>query len=345
MNRLNQLPTLRINPSEKLSLNYRGKTFQGVAGDTVATALFANGVRVFARSLKYHRPRGLYSLDGECSNTCMEVDGVPNVRTENTLLQDGMTVKEQNVVGSADRDWLSFIDKLDWMMPAGFYYKTMHKPAAIWPVAMKQIRKAAGLGVISADYKMKGKLRRTYPESRGHRHRRWRRRHGAALAAAESGQRVILLESRPHLGGCFDYRVSSTGDGTPLYQRARQLAEAVEQTANIRTFKHTAMVGAYNNNLITAFQVGKAERCLHRALLEIRSDSVVVATGCIERPLLFDTTSAPASCRRAAPIAWPAPTACCRAAKRSFQSATTWDWKPLSTSSTWAEDQLCGRHP
>jgi sarcosine oxidase subunit alpha len=112
--------------------------------------------------LKYHRPRGLYSLDGECSNTCMEVDGIPNVRTENTLLQEGMVVKEQNVMGSAQRDWLGFIDKLDWMMPAGFYYKTMHKPAkAIWPVALKQIRKAAGLGVISADYKMKGKLRRT----------------------------------------------------------------------------------------------------------------------------------------------------------------------------------------
>jgi sarcosine oxidase subunit alpha len=135
MNRLNQLPTLRINPSEKLSLNYRGKSYQGVAGDTVATALFANGVRVFARSLKYHRPRGLYSLDGECSNTCMDVNGVPNVRTENTLLEDGMTVKAQNVVGSADRDWLSFIDKLDWMMPAGSTIKpcTSPLPYGPWP--------------------------------------------------------------------------------------------------------------------------------------------------------------------------------------------------------------------
>ena len=69
------------------SLTYRGRSFQGFAGDTVATALYANGIRIFARSLKYHRPRGLYSLDGESSNTCMEVDGVPNVRTENTLLK------------------------------------------------------------------------------------------------------------------------------------------------------------------------------------------------------------------------------------------------------------------
>ena len=293
MNRLNQLPTLRITPSEKLSLNYRGKTVQGVAGDTVATALFANGVRVFARSLKYHRPRGLYSLDGECSNTCMDVNGVPNVRTENTLLKDGMVVKEQNVKGSADRDWLSFIDKLDWMMPAGFYYKTMHKPAAVWPVAMRQIRKAAGIGVISADYQMKGQYDELFVKAEVTVIGGGAAGMTAALAAAESGQRVVLLESRPHLGGCFDYRVSTTAEGTPLYQRARELARQVAQTGNIRTFTHTSMVGAYNNNLITAFQVGGATDPFTERYIEIRSDSVVVATGCIERPLIFDHNERP----------------------------------------------------
>ncbi|MFO7715220.1 2Fe-2S iron-sulfur cluster-binding protein [Desulfosarcina sp.] len=293
MNRLNQLPTLRITPSEKLSLNYRGKTVQGVAGDTVATALFANGVRVFARSLKYHRPRGLYSLDGECSNTCMDVNGVPNVRTENTLLKDGMVVKAQNVKGSADHDWLAFIDKLDWMMPAGFYYKTMHKPAAMWPVAMKQIRKAAGIGVISADYQMKGQYDEMFVKAEVTVIGGGAAGMTAALAAAESGQRVVLLESRPHLGGCFDYRVSTTAEGTPLYERARELAARVRQTANIRVFTHTAMVGAYNNNLITAFQVGGAADTFTERYIEIRSDSVVVATGCIERPLIFDHNERP----------------------------------------------------
>jgi len=293
MNRLNQLPTLRITPSEKLSLNYRGKIVQGVAGDTVATALFANGVRVFARSLKYHRPRGLYSLDGECSNTCMDVNGVPNVRTENTQLKDGMVVKEQNVKGSADRDWLAFIDKLDWMMPAGFYYKTMHKPAAVWPVAMRQIRKAAGIGVISADYQMKGQYDEMFVKAEVTVIGGGAAGMTAALAAAESGQRVVLLESRPHLGGCFDYRVSNTSEGTPLYQRARELARKVEQTVNIRTFTHTSMIGAYNNNLITAFQVGGPTDPFTERYIEIRSDSVVVATGCIERPLIFDHNERP----------------------------------------------------
>ena len=293
MNRLNQLPTLRIDPSEKLSLKHRSKTVYGVAGDTVATALFANGVRIFARSLKYHRPRGLYSLDGECSNTCMAVDGVPNVRTENMLLKDGMVVKEQNVKGSADRDWLAFIDKLDWMMPAGFYYKTMHKPASMWPVAMKQIRKAAGLGVISADYQMKDRYEEMYINADVTVIGGGAAGMSAALSAAESDLRVVLLESRPHLGGCFDYRASTTSDGKPLYERARELAAKVEQTGNIRVFKHTSMVGAYNNNLITAFQVGKDDDVFAERYIEIRSESVVVATGCIERPLIFDHNERP----------------------------------------------------
>jgi len=293
MNRLKKLPTLRIDPSQKRSLSWRGKTYRGVAGDTVATALYANGVRVFARSLKYHRPRGLYSLDGECSNTCMEVDGIPNVRTENTLLADGMVVREQNVKGSADRDWLSFIDKLDWMMPAGFYYKTMHRPASAWPVAMKQIRKAAGLGVISADYRMKGDFDEMFLKAEvtvigggaaGMR---------AALAAAGSGFRVVLLESRPHLGGCFDYRASTCRDGRPLYERSRELARRVVQTAGIRVFTHCSVVGAYTDNLVTAFQVGGAGDAFTERYVEIRSEAVVVATGCIERPLIFENNERP----------------------------------------------------
>jgi len=293
MNRLNQLPTLRIDASEKRSLTYRGKTYQGVAGDTVATALFAGGVRVFARSLKYHRPRGLYSLDGECSNTLMDVDGIPNVRTENTLLENGMTVKAQNVVGSVNFDMMAFMDKLDWLMPAGFYYKTMHKPAAIWPLAMKQIRKAAGLGVISADYEMKGQYDEQFMKAEVTVIGGGAAGMAAALAAAESGRRVILLEARPHLGGCFDYRVSTDSDGTPLYRKAREMAAMVERTPNIRVFTHTPMVGAYTNNLITAFQVGKEGDAFTERYIEIRSDSVVVATGCIERPLLFDNNERP----------------------------------------------------
>jgi sarcosine oxidase subunit alpha len=267
------------------------------------------------------------------------------VRTENTLLEDGMDRQGAECRRLGRAGLAGFIDKLDWMMPAGFYYKTMHKPAAIWPVAMKQIRKAAGLGVISADYKMKGQYDERYLKAEVTVIGGGAAGMAAALAAAESGQRVILLESRPHLGGCFDYRVSTTGDGTPLYQRARRTGReggTDRQHPVLQAHRHGRRLQQQPDHRLPG---GQSRDVFTERYLEIRSDSVVVATGCIERPLLFDTTSAPASCRWAAPIAWPAPTACCRAAKRSFPWATTWGWKPPSTSSTWAENQLCGRHP
>jgi len=293
MNRLTQLPTLRIDPSETRSLKYKGKRYAGMAGDTVATALFANGVRIFGRSLKYHRPRGLYSLDGECSNTLMEVNGIPNVRTENTPLSDGMAVNAQNVLGSAEYDALAIMDKLDFLMPAGFFYRVFHKPAAIWPHAMKRIRRAAGLGVISADYQMKGNYDESFLRAEVAVIGGGVAGMTAALNAAQSGLRVILIESRPHLGGCFDYRSFEDGSGTPLYERSRKLALRVEKTGNIRLFTHTAMVGTYSNGLITAFQVGNAGHGFTERYIEIRSDATVVATGCIERPLLFEHNERP----------------------------------------------------
>ena len=293
MKRLEKLPTFRIDAAKTIAFRYKNKTFEGVSGDTVATALYANGIRIFSRSLKYHRPRGLYSLDGECSNTCMQVNGIPNVRTENTLLEDGMRVKAQNVKGTPETDLMAFLDKLDWAMPAGFYYRTMHKPARIWPIALKQVRKVAGLGKISPDFQMPGKFDEIYPTADVCVIGGGPAGMSAALAAAEQGLRVILLESRPWLGGFFDYRTAENGDGVPLFQSARQMAEKLEQITNVRILTHTAAAGVYNNNLIAAFQQGRASDHFDERYVEIRAVSVVVATGCIERPLLFENNERP----------------------------------------------------
>jgi sarcosine oxidase subunit alpha len=293
MNRLNQLPTLRIDSAQKISFHHNRKSYRGFGGDTIATALYANGVRIFSRSLKYHRPRGLYSLDGECSNTCMGVNGIPNVCTEKTLLKDGMTLKTQNVKGSAENDLMGVLDLLDWAMPAGFYYRTMHKPAKIWPLALQQVRKAAGLGKISPEFEMRGKFDEIYPQADVCVIGGGPAGMSAALAAAGQGLRVILLESRPWLGGYFDYRAATSSHGSPLFERARELAQTVEETPNIRVFCHTAVVGEYNNNLVTAFQVGGESDYFDERYIEIRSQSVVVATGCIERPLLFENNERP----------------------------------------------------
>jgi sarcosine oxidase subunit alpha len=293
MNRLEKLSTLRINPAQPISFRYKKKTVKGVSGDTVATALYANGIRIFGRSLKYHRPRGLYSLDGESSNTCVQVNGIPNVCAENTLLKEGLQVKAQNVVGSAETDLKGFMDKLDWAMPAGFYYRTMHKPARIWPIALKQVRKAAGLGKISPDFQMPGTYDEIYPKADVCIIGGGPAGMSAALAAAEHGLRVILMESRPWLGGFFDYREAQNDAGVSLSQNARQMAGKLEQKSNIRIFTQTAVVGVYNNNLVTAFQKGLDTDNFDERYLEIRAKSVVVATGCIERPLLFENNERP----------------------------------------------------
>jgi len=293
MNRFEHLPTLKVDGNSKIPFEYKGKQYLGFQGDTVATALYANGVRIFARSLKYHRPRGLYSLDGECSNTLMEVDGIPNVRAENTLLKPGMVIREQNVKGSAAYDLLGFLDKLDWAMPAGFYYHTMHKPAMIWPLAMRQIRKAAGIGKLAPDFQMPGTYDEIYPTADVCVLGGGPAGMSAALAAAEQGLRVILMEARPWLGGHFDYRTAAYKDGHTLHDRAVQLAGEVEKADNIRVFTHTFMVGAYNNNLITGFQIGKDSDVFDERYIEIRAAAVVMATGCIERALIFENNERP----------------------------------------------------
>ena len=293
MNRLDHLSTMKIDPARKIGFEYKGRHYHGLKGDTIATALYANGVRIFSRSLKYHRPRGLYSLDGECSNTCMEVDGIPNVRCENTLLEDGMVVSDQNVKGSAEKDLLGFMDKMDWMMPAGFYYDTLHKPAKIWPVAMRQIRKTAGLGTLSPDFVMPGTYDEIFPATDVCVIGGGPAGMMAAILAAKKGLRVILMEARPWLGGFFDGRSREYTDGQTLHERAVSLANELESLENIRVLTHAPVVGVYNNNLVTGFQIGKKKDGFDQRYIEIRAGSVVVATGCIERPLIFDHNERP----------------------------------------------------
>lgn len=293
MIRLNHLPTLRIDPTKNLSLRFGGKNYQGLAGDTVATALYASGVRVFSRSLKYHRPRGLYSMDGECSNCMVEIDGLPNARAETCYLKDGMQVMAQNVIGTPENDLMGLLGHFDWAMPAGFYYRTMHKPYQIWPVFAEQVRKAAGQGKLSPDFVISGTHDEIFPTADVCVLGGGPAGMSAAIAAAQTGLRVALIEARPWLGGFFEYRPAIYEGETALYQRARDLARAVEETPNIRVFTHCYLTGIYNDNLITAFQQGSTGDYFDQRYIELRAQSVVVATGCIERPLLFEHNERP----------------------------------------------------
>lgn len=115
----------------------------------------------------------------------------------------------------------------------------------------------------------------------------------AAVAAARKGLRVILMESRPWLGGFFEYRTSEYQKDQTFHDRAVHLTKEVAELENIRVFTHTSAIGTYNNNLVTGFQIGKKEDTFDQRYIEIRAQSVVVASGCIERPLIFDNNERP----------------------------------------------------
>lgn len=292
MKRLPQTPTQRIDRAREISFSYRGGICRGMAGDTAASALYANGVRIFSRSIKYHRPRGLYSLDGLCSNCLMEIDGVPNVRAETTLLREGMAVEPQNVIGSPERDLLGFLDRLDWAMPVGFYYRWFHKPYRYWPFFQNRIRKMAGIGKLNPEWKG-GRYDEVYLNAEICILGGGPAGIAAALAAAGQGLRVILLEARPWPGGFYDWRSVENAQGEPLYERAANLAARLDETPGVRVFKRTAATGFYSDNLITAVQSGGDGDAFDERYLEIRAGSVVVATGCVERPLIFDHNERP----------------------------------------------------
>ncbi|MCP4216508.1 MAG: glycine cleavage T protein (aminomethyl transferase), partial [bacterium] len=146
-------PTLRVDTGRRLSFTFGDQPMEGCAGDTVATALLSNNQRILSRSFKYHRPRGLFSLNGESSCSSMEIDKMPNARAELTALAAGMEVKPQNVVGSLNFDFMAVTEWFSKYLKPGFYYKVFHKPSWLWPFFQERIRKAAGVGSLNNDWR------------------------------------------------------------------------------------------------------------------------------------------------------------------------------------------------
>jgi len=139
----------RIDRGKPVSFVFAGWRIDGFEGDSIGSAAFAAGKRVFSRSFKYHRPRGLLCCSGHCPNCLMTVDGVPNVRVCVEPIREGAVVAPQNVRWSVDFDFLSVVDKVGGpFTPVGFYYRTMIRPRRLWPLYEKVLRNLAGLGRI-----------------------------------------------------------------------------------------------------------------------------------------------------------------------------------------------------
>ena len=268
-----------IDRSVPVEFEFDGGRVRGFQGDTVASALYAQGTRVFSRSFKYHRPRGLLCCSGNCPNCLVTVGDEPNVRACTRPVEPGLQVRSQNAWPSLGFDLLSLLDKLHWLMPVGFYYKALHRPKALWLLARRLIRRVGGLGSIdiNATHETEYSSRNLHADiavvgggPAGM---------SAALSSAETGASVILVDDQPALGGHLRYSLRPEAD------TASQLAEQVAQSPNIQTLSNATVFGLYQDKLLAILNSD--------GLVRLRAWQVVLATGAQESPLVFENNDLP----------------------------------------------------
>ncbi|MBV9345962.1 MAG: (2Fe-2S)-binding protein [Gammaproteobacteria bacterium] len=276
-------PGLLVDPARPLPFEFDGRTLHGLGGDTLASALLANGVRLIGRSFKYHRPRGIVSCGAE--ETCALVDVLtPHGRRPNQLattlpLTAHLRARSQNRWPSLRWDLLSLNDRLSRFLPAGFYYKTFMAPGWAWErIYEPLIRRAAGLGRLDPPYAASHAA--TAESVHAHADVLVVGAGAAGLAAAwalgRAGARVVLAEQDVRLGG-----------GALLEPEARpwcdRLAADLAHMGHVRCLTRTAVLGAYGHGVFAAREAlpdgpGPSER-----LWVLRVRRLVLATGAVER--------------------------------------------------------------
>ena len=280
----------RIDRSKPLSFEFNSKKLQGFEGDTIASALLANGIRVVNRSFKYHRPRGVMSAGVEETNallTASEGDGdIPAVRTTLRLLKEGHRVTSPRGFPSVNFDIGRILDFTHKLWPAGFYNKIFKWPSWHWYEGT--IRRMAGLGELPTGD----------DETRYFHHNL----HcdvmivgagpaglAASLNAARSGARVLLVEQNCELGGSLlacHAQIDGVDSDTWI---ARTIAE-LDVAANVSVMTSSTVSGYYDHNVLTI--VDRSSPGVKR-FWKVRAKTVVLTTGAIEQPLVFENNDRP----------------------------------------------------
>ena len=283
MSRLPAPMGLLIDRNQPLDFTFDGKPYQGFAGDSIASALLANGRFLLSRSFKYHRPRGPLTMAGQDANTLVQLPSEPNVLADSHLLESGVQVTGQNFNGSLDNDKDAYLGKFSKFMPVGFYYRSFYKPKGAWKLWEPIIRKKAGLGVLDLKFQPEyydkaylfADLAVIGAGPAGLQ---------AALTAANAGAKVLLIEQQPVLGGSLTYARFDL-EGTRAETLRRELVSAVEGHANIRVLKKATCNAWFTDNYLPVIQ-GKR-------MYKVRATQCLIASGSFDQPVIFRNNDLP----------------------------------------------------
>ena len=296
-----------IDRSRPLEFRFDGRAYRGYAGDTLASALLANGRHMVARSFKYHRPRGIFGAGAEDPAALVQMHPdspwtAPNTPVTEQELYAGLEARPQNCWPSLRLDLAAAADALSFMLPAGFYYKTFMGPPGSWMQFEGAIRRMAGLGAAP-----RGPDPERYEQVN---------RHcellvvgggpaglAAAHAAARGGIRVILTEETPQLGGrLLSLRADAAAvDGRPAAAWIAAVRADLERRPEVTVLTRTSAFGYYADNFVGLCQKvtdhlppnERPERLPRQRLWRVRAARVVLATGAIEQPPVFPQNDRP----------------------------------------------------
>jgi sarcosine oxidase subunit alpha len=296
--------TQRINEQAPCEFKWDGKKLKGYAGDTLASALIANGVQLIGRSFKYGRPRGIVGHGSEEPNALIQLETgghtVPDLKATQVELYSGLTATSTTGWPSLHLDAKGLLGKLGRFMPPGFYYKTFMAPLDAWPLYEKLIRKAAGYGRAPVD---------PDPEFYDHLHHHvdvlvvgggasglW-----AATLAGRAGLKTLLVDEQNEAGGWLLSDAHAEIDGLPAVTWVGQRLAELNGLANVTVLTRTTAFALHDKNLVQAVELvqdhlpipARDKTQPRQRLHKIRAHQVVLASGAIERPLVYGNNDRP----------------------------------------------------
>ena len=295
MTSFDRINSSSIDTQKEINFIFNGQKYTGFQGDTLASALIANGIKLIARSFKYHRPRGIISCGSQEPNGLVELIHKdfrePNTKATTIELYEGLKAKSQNCWPSLKYDFMSLNDRFSKFIGAGFYYKTFMWPASFWEKIYEPlIRKAAGLGKLSYNknerISEKGFLHcdllviGSGPSGLV-----------SAYLAGLSGAKVILVEEDFIFGGNLNNEASDVSK-TAAQKYLRSLLKDIMKMPNVRCMRRTCVIGMFDHGIFGALEKLNQSK-IDQIFWKIKSKKALLCTGALERLIPFQNNDRP----------------------------------------------------